>query len=123
MRMQLEYGRNATITVDIASGCLVAKPAIAPTVIKSVDSATAAALAAPLGYPPFSQVVMPGDRVVLAVDRAVPQVSRIVRAILDVILESKVSRVPTLPFFWLLRSRRKLTTGGWSKFVATLIRM
>jgi nickel-dependent lactate racemase len=45
----------------------------------------AEALAAPLGYPPLSQAVIPGDRVTVAVDPLLPQATRLVRELIDLL--------------------------------------
>ena len=57
--------------MDVPRGQPLADPA----------AATAAALAEPLDYPPLAQSTTPGDRVVLALDRGVPQVAQVTAAV------------------------------------------
>ncbi|HPM83015.1 MAG TPA: lactate racemase domain-containing protein [Candidatus Anammoximicrobium sp.] len=50
----------------------------------------AAALADPLDYPPLQKATTPGDRVVLAIDRGVPQLDAVVAGAVHALLDSRV---------------------------------
>lgn len=60
----------------------------------AVDARTAACrgLAEPLDYPPFAAGTVPGDRVAIAVDPAVPQITSVVHGAVDALLEAGVER-------------------------------
>jgi len=62
-------------------GCPLADP----------SGAVAAALSKPLGYPPLRRAVTPGDRVVLAIDKGVPQLSGVVAGAVQSLLSGSVS--------------------------------
>ncbi len=51
--------------------------------LKDVAKAVVEALAEPLGYPPLSASIVPGDRIAIALDEAVPCVPEIVRGIVE----------------------------------------
>ncbi len=53
-------------------------------------AAVAAALSDPLDYPPLQQATTPGDRVVLAIDRGVPQVDAVVAGAVHALLDGRV---------------------------------
>jgi len=91
MHAQIQYGQESSIHVKIASDCLVSNTGTpAGFDVRSPRAATTAALAEPLGYPPFAETVMPGDRVVLAVDQELPAASTIVGTILEMLLAAGV---------------------------------
>ena len=53
-------------------------------------ASVATALSEPLDYPPLPRATTPGDRVVLAIDRGVPQLDAIVAGAVKTLLESRV---------------------------------
>lgn len=53
--------------------------------LSDVAAATAAALDRPDDFPPLSRAIVPGDRVVLAIDPNVPEVASVVRGVLAAI--------------------------------------
>lgn len=77
--------------LDFADGSLLADcelprgPALADT-----RAAVGAALADPLGFPPLARGTTPGDRVVLALQRDVPDAAQIVAATLDYLVQAGV---------------------------------
>ncbi len=89
MPMHLRYGRNSTLTLDLDPQALAADCA-APRgeAIADVRQAVADVLAKPLDFPPLSQAIFPGDRIVLALEPSVPQAGEIVGAVVDMLLES-----------------------------------
>jgi nickel-dependent lactate racemase len=56
------------------------------------SAAVMSALASPLDYPPLAESVVPGDRVAIAVDAAVPQVVDVVRGAVEALASSGVDR-------------------------------
>jgi len=74
MTTTLTYGSAATCLLDSAEVTTLSPRQQTP--LLSTDEIAAAVrtqLGSPLDYPPLSQATIPGDRVVLAVDREVPQ--------------------------------------------------
>ncbi len=70
----LHYGRSGRLKLDVPDDRLVAScglPASPP--LADVAQATADALAAPIDYPPLPQLVVPGDKVCVALADGVPQ--------------------------------------------------
>ena len=53
-------------------------------------AATVAALAEPLDYPPLSQSTTPGDRVVLALDRGLPEAAAVTAAVVRALADAGV---------------------------------
>jgi nickel-dependent lactate racemase len=92
MTASLRYGTDDTLELNPPEGRLIAvcgarieKP------LTDVHAATAASLAAPIGFPPLARAVVPGDRVVLALDHDVPRGAEIVAALFDSLVESGVA--------------------------------
>jgi nickel-dependent lactate racemase len=89
MPTTLRYGRDSTLTFDIAPSKLLADcGAPAAEAVGNVRQAVADVLAAPLDFPPLSQAIIPGDRIVLALEPSVPQAGVIVAAVVDLLLEA-----------------------------------
>ncbi len=88
---QLRYGESAVLQVDVPSEALIADcTQIKGEVIGDVAAAVSAALAAPLDFPPLAAAVVPGDRVVIALDPDVPQRAEIVAGIVNSLLETEI---------------------------------
>lgn len=84
MTVELEYGATDRFAWEVSAGCqalLLGGPR------EQVDlaAATHAALAQPIELPPLNLAVVPGDRVVLAVERDAALLPRAVAAIWDVL--------------------------------------
>ena len=84
MTARLCFGSHNTLELDFAPERMIAccgspqSPSLG-----DVEQAANVALAAPLGFPPLAQAVVPGDRVVLALDHDVPGSREIVAALFD----------------------------------------
>lgn len=92
MPLQLRYGADSTLEIDLDAGALVAAcHTPRGDVLSDPKAATAAALAKPLDFPPLLQAVIPGDRVVLALAGAVPQGPAIVAAVVADVIEAGVA--------------------------------
>ncbi len=88
---QLRYGDSSTLQLDVPAEALVSDCTQVPgTVIDDPAAAAAAALLSPLNFPPLNQAVVPGDRVVIAVDPEVPQAGQIVAGVVHALLEAAV---------------------------------
>ena len=96
----LRYGNNSSVQLDLSGegGCQSAQCGAALHEIgvprgeplADTVAATAATLAEPLDYPPFAQSTTPVDRVVLALDRGVPEVAAITVAVVRALADAGV---------------------------------
>jgi hypothetical protein len=59
-------------------------------VISAPRQATSTALSAPIGFPPLIEATVPGDQVVIAVDRGIPQAPAIVAGIIDSLASGRI---------------------------------
>lgn len=57
-----------------------------------IDGAVRAKLESPLDYPPAAQIVVPGDRVAIACDRAIAEPAAVLAAVVDTLTEAGVER-------------------------------
>ena len=72
-----DSSRSVRLQREVQNGAVALMPLADPA------AATIAALAAPLGFPPLAQAVVPGDHVAIAVDEAVPEVASVVRGVIE----------------------------------------
>ncbi len=92
MTQRLRYGIASTLELDIPPDALVAHcTRAADTVVAEPAAAVMEALLNPLGYPPLTQALVPGDRVVIALDPAVPCGSHIVAGVLQTLRTANVN--------------------------------
>jgi nickel-dependent lactate racemase len=87
MPIEMHYGDEQVLHMDLAPETHVtdaSRPRGTP--LDDPASAVAAALTDPLGFPPFSQAVLPGDRVAVAVERGIPQTPTIVAGAVHAVL-------------------------------------
>ncbi|NLE37898.1 MAG: DUF2088 domain-containing protein, partial [Pirellulaceae bacterium] len=87
----LRYGADSTLLLDLCEDALLGQcgiPAISP--VADIWAEMRRSLAAPLDYPPFSALITPGDRVVLALADDVPGLPDIVAAIIESLVEGRV---------------------------------
>jgi Lactate racemase N-terminal domain len=59
-------------------------------IVSDVAAAARHALRAPLGFPPFAQATVPGDRLAIAVDEAVPLAASVVRGVVGAATEAGI---------------------------------
>ena len=87
----LKYGTDSVLKLDLEPQRLLARFG-APTdrCLDDPSAAMAAALAAPLDFPPLDRVVTPGDRVVVAVDQGIPCVGELVASLVAVLVETGI---------------------------------
>ncbi|HBO42470.1 MAG TPA: hypothetical protein DD670_00730 [Planctomycetaceae bacterium] len=87
----LRYGADSSLILDSCEDALLGQcgvPDVAP--VADIRAELRRALAAPLGYPPFSAVITPGDRVVLTLADDVPGLPDLVAAIIESLVEGRV---------------------------------
>jgi len=87
----LRYGLDSSLAVEPCEGTLLGQcgsPGVEP--VADVRAEVRRALSEPLDYPPFSAIVTPGDRVVLALSEEVPGLPEVVAAVVDCLLRSRV---------------------------------
>jgi nickel-dependent lactate racemase len=87
----LRYGLDSCLHLDFAQGVAFGEsetPRGEPLV--DLDAAVTAALAEPLDYPPLSQSATPGDHIVLALDRGLPQAAQVTASIIHALVRSGV---------------------------------
>lgn len=93
MRVAVEF-QDDQIAFDVSDDRLVAAwngPEGMP--LDAVREQLRRDLEAPRGYPPLRQNVVPGDRVALAIDPNVPDVSRLVALVAEVLTEAGVESI------------------------------
>ena len=87
----LRYGNNSSVQLEFADGAALGElgtPRGQP--LADLGAATTAALGEPIDYPTLAQCTTPGDRVVLALDRGVPQVAEVTAAVVDALVDAGV---------------------------------
>ncbi|MEX0867811.1 MAG: lactate racemase domain-containing protein [Pirellulales bacterium] len=87
----LHYGSGGSVEFllppEIAlfqCGTAVAEP------LDDIPAAMAACLQAPLEYPPLAEAVVPGDRIVIALDHGLPQAAALVAGVVNSLLEARI---------------------------------
>lgn len=92
MTASIRFGTDSIVELSVPSDRLIAACGTTEqSVISDVRAATAQALASPIGFPPLARAVVPGDRVVLALDHDVPRGREIIRALFDCLVENGVA--------------------------------
>ncbi len=89
----LRYGNNSSVQLEFAEGAALASSGVPRgQPLADLGAATAAALSDPIDYPPLAQCTTPGDRVVVALDRGMPQVAEVTAAVVDALVDAGVDR-------------------------------
>lgn len=91
MSYKLAYGTSSALEINIPDGRLIAacangqgEPLADPT------RATVIAVSKPLGFPALGRAVVPGDRVVIALDEGLPRAAATVAGIVQVLLAAQI---------------------------------
>ncbi|MGQ0633972.1 MAG: lactate racemase domain-containing protein [Planctomycetaceae bacterium] len=84
MPLTLNYGFTRSVTCDLDPRALVARHA-GPAACENVAEATRAQLQGPLDFPPLKQACVPGDSVVVALDRHTPEGAEVLAEIWAVV--------------------------------------
>mgnify|MGYP001823577999 CR=1 FL=1 len=91
MSQKIRYGKSQILPLDVPAETLVADCSNRDsTPLDDPAAAVAAALSDPLGYPPFAQAVVPGDRVVIALDAGTPQAAAVVSGVIHTLCSAQV---------------------------------
>ena len=89
MSCQIPYGNNQTLDIEVPPGSILADFSSVPgTPLDDPSAAVSAALTSPLDLPSISQMIIPGDRIAIALDHEVPQPAAVLAGILHAILEA-----------------------------------
>ncbi len=91
----LQFGRSGRFDFQVEPSRLLTfrRP---PKPIEDVSAAVAAAVASPLDFPPLAQAVVPGDRVLIALDRDTPEAARVVASLWSVLEQAGVRAADVL---------------------------
>lgn len=88
----MRYGNGRTFDIEFAADGLLATcdlPCGSP--LEDPAAAVDAALAAPLDFPPLARGITPSDRIVLALDRDVPEAAAVVGATIEYLVRAGVA--------------------------------
>lgn len=88
---RLPFGYDSQLDLRLAADRLIAfcgQPS--GEVVSAPRQAVSAALSAPIGFPPLIDATVPGDHVVIAVDRGLPQAPAIVAGIIDSLASGRI---------------------------------
>ena len=89
MSCQIPYGNNQTLDIEVPPDSILADFSSVPgTPLDDPSAAVSAALTSPLDLPSISQMIIPGDRIAIALDHEVPQPAAVLAGILHAILEA-----------------------------------
>jgi len=84
MRSSFRYGTDHSVDLELANGTWLAECGTPPQApLEDLGAAVEGALGQPLDYPPLARSATPGDRVVLALEHAVPQSAEVVAAAIE----------------------------------------
>jgi nickel-dependent lactate racemase len=91
MPPQIAFGTDSRLSLELPVHCRVSELGGSPgDPLTDPAAAVAAALTDPLEFPPLSAAAIPGDRVVLTLERGTPQAPVLVAGIVHVLVESGV---------------------------------
>lgn len=89
MTVELRYGQNETLQLELPPNALLLdgrEPRGTP--LSDPAAAACEALVHPLDFPPLSKAVVPGDRIVLAVDHGIPQIEQLIWGVVQALLDA-----------------------------------
>ena len=89
MSCQLPYGDNQILDIEIPPDSILADfSSVSGKPLDDPSAAISAALTSPLDLPSLSQMIIPGDRIAIALDHEVPQAQTVLAGIVHALLES-----------------------------------
>ena len=92
MAVELKYGDSGTLQIDVPADSILVDFSLPRGVpLDDPAAAVAAAVSAPLDFPRLQEATVPGDRIVLAVDRGLPQMPAVVAGVIHSLLEGNAS--------------------------------
>jgi nickel-dependent lactate racemase len=86
----LHYGNNSSVRLEFADGAALELGVPLGQPLADLGGATAAALREPIDYPTLAQCTTPGDRVVVALDRGLPQAAEVTAAVVNTLVNAGV---------------------------------
>jgi nickel-dependent lactate racemase len=90
MRKDIQFGASSRVSFEPRSD-LLAWDGPRGRPLADVVAATSAALTEPIEFPPLRKAIVPGDRIVLALEPDVPQAPAIVAAVVEAVLQGGVA--------------------------------
>ena len=94
MRVEVKF-QDESIEYDVADDRLIGVwngPNVRESSAKSASEIVREAIEAPRDYPPLRQVVVPGDRVVIALDFRVPETNEVLNVVAETLKTAGVER-------------------------------
>jgi nickel-dependent lactate racemase len=89
MGATLRYGSGSTLSLDVGPEVVVAECGLPDgEPLDDPAAATAAALDSPLDFPPLRRAIVPGDRIVIALDPSLPQAPSLAAGAVKVLLDA-----------------------------------
>lgn len=102
LSIRLEYGRRGRFVCDVVPGRIVVEH-VSPRPALDLADELRSELEQPLDFPPFAQLFVPGDRVVLALDQHTPRCASVIAGVWEILAERGVDP----------ESVRILQPAGW----------
>ena len=91
MSRQIPYGNNQTLDIEIPADSILADfSSVSGEPLDDPSAAVSAALSNPLDLPPLAQMIIPGDRIAIALDHEIPQPESVLAGIIHALLEPGV---------------------------------
>lgn len=91
MPQKIRYGKTQVLSLDVPADALVADCTnTRNSPLDDPSAAVAAALSNPLDYPPLQQALVPGDRVVIALDTGTPQLGAVVAGVVQTLCSANI---------------------------------
>lgn len=88
---ELRYGAGLKLRFDAAGQTAFTECRTSGSPLADPARAVVEALEQPIEFPPFDRAIVPGDKVVLAVERDVPQVAAIIEGVLAALARSGIA--------------------------------
>ncbi|MEO2021374.1 MAG: lactate racemase domain-containing protein [Pirellulaceae bacterium] len=88
MSCQIPYGNNQTLDIEIPADSILADFSSVPgEPLDDPSAAVSAALSNPVDLPPLTQMIIPGDRIAIALDHEIPQPEAVLAGIIHALIE------------------------------------
>jgi len=92
MEAKLPYGHSASLSLQVPDDKLLAwHQPHAGQPLDDIVAAMAAAVLDPIGFPPLTQAVVPGDRIAIPLDPALPRPQRLVAGLVGSLCEAGIA--------------------------------
>ncbi|MFP6618975.1 MAG: lactate racemase domain-containing protein [Pirellulaceae bacterium] len=88
MSCQIPYGNNQTLDIEIPADSILADFSSVPgEPLDDPSAAVSAALSNPVDLPPLTQMIIPGDRIAIALDHEIPHPEAVLAGIIHALIE------------------------------------